>query len=142
MPVLCVLVAGAVRATLPGDAMTVSWTHSVQRTQWEEHYRLSEGGIVLEQARVQGSGAGMEAGEHAVRRDGWWTWQPQLRLYAVTLTRSSYAGDYTICSAAGCTTLAQLTGPTAEGAAVVIAPCTGEYAPALRASPDAIRPRP
>lgn len=141
MPVLCVLVAGVVRATLPGDAMTVSWTHSVQRTQWEERYRLSEGGLVLEEARVQGSGAGMEAGENAVRRDGWWTWQPQLNLPAVTLTRSSYAGDYTICSASACTTLAQLAGPTAEGAAVVIAPCPGVAAPAPRSSPEAIRRR-
>lgn len=125
MPVLCVLIAGTVRATLPGDAFSIAWTHSVQRTQWEEHYRLRDGVIVLDEARVQGSGAGMEAGDDAVRRDGWWTWHPQLRLPALNLTQSSYAGDYTICSVDGCTALARLAGPAAEGAAVVIAPCAG-----------------
>jgi len=35
-------------------------------------------GLQLLQARVKGSGAGMEPGDGAVLRHGWWEWQPQL----------------------------------------------------------------
>ncbi len=119
----CILVAGAVRAVLPGDTFTVAWTHSVQRSQWEERYRVLPEAMVLDEARVQGSGAGMEAGEHAVLRDGWWTWQPRQRLSAITLTVSSFTADYRICTAEGCTALRDLAGTTTEGEAVEIAPC-------------------
>lgn len=121
--VACILVAGAVRAVLPSDAFSVAWTHSVQRSQWEERYRVLTGGLVLEEARVEGSGAGMEAGTDAVLRDGWWTWAPRQNLRSITLTVSSYAGDYRICTAARCTALRELVGPTPEGTAVEITSC-------------------
>jgi hypothetical protein len=121
--VACILIAGAVRAVLPGDTFTVAWAHSVQRSQWEERYRVLPDALVLDEARVQGSGAGMEAGEHAVLRDGWWTWQPRQRFPSITLTVSSFTGDYRICTVARCAALRELAGTTTEGAAVEIAPC-------------------
>lgn len=123
LPAICVLVAGAVRASLPGDAFTVAWTHSVQRSQWEERYRVVPGGLLLEEARVQGSGAGMEPGPDAVRRGGWWIWAPHIRLPAVILTASHFTDDYTVCTAAGCAPLARITGAMDDGTAITIAPC-------------------
>ncbi|MEZ5450817.1 MAG: DUF1850 domain-containing protein [Thiolinea sp.] len=37
---------------------------------------MTEQGLQLLQARVKGSGAGMEPGDDAVLKDGWWVWQP------------------------------------------------------------------
>lgn len=57
---------------------TLSWTHSVQKTQWRESWAVTPAGLELREARVKGSGAGMEPGPDAVLRDGWWVWQPRL----------------------------------------------------------------
>jgi hypothetical protein len=72
---ICLVVAGVVRATLPDSGFTLAWEHSVQKTRWEERYRVDDGGLVLAEARVQGSGAGMEPPPGAVLRNGWWTWR-------------------------------------------------------------------
>jgi hypothetical protein len=119
---LCLLVAGVVRATLPAE-FTLAWEHSVQKTRWEELYRVDDGRIVLAEARIQGSGAGMEAPAGAVLRDGWWVWQPMLRLDAVRPTLSRYAGDYRLCGDGQCSELRDLAGPAPDGAAVTIEPC-------------------
>ena len=38
----------------------------------------AEAGLQIVEARVEGSGAGMEPGEGAVLRDGWWIYKPEL----------------------------------------------------------------
>lgn len=124
-PALCLLVAGALRASLPGPDLVVSWHHSVQHSVWEERYRVEGDTLVLREARVQGSGAGMEPGPGAVLRDGWWTWEPRQRMTAITLTASTFTDDYTLCAAARCAALRALIGTTREGEAVEIRPCTG-----------------
>lgn len=74
---VCILIAGTkiVLATL---SFTLSWTHSVEKVEWREAWRSSRQGFVLEEARVKGSGAGMEPGEGAALKDGWWVWRPIL----------------------------------------------------------------
>jgi hypothetical protein len=123
MTALCILVAGALRATLPAQEFTVAWTHSVQLTRWEEHYVVDGNGLRLIEAGVQGSGAGMEAGTGAVLAQGWWRWHPQLHLTELTLTSSTATRDYDICQDGRCAPLRSLAGLTAEGAAVTIRPC-------------------
>ncbi len=56
---LC-LAAGAVLVPLTTNALTLAWTHSVEKTLWEEDWRASAYGLELAQTRVRGSGAGME----------------------------------------------------------------------------------
>jgi hypothetical protein len=119
---LCVLVAGALRATLPGE-FTLGWEHSVQKTQWEERYRADGAGLHLVEARIQGSGAGMEAPPTATLRDGWWIWQPTLQLDRLRLTVSTHARDYRICVDGTCTPLSRLAGPVTDGGTVTIEPC-------------------
>ena len=121
---LCLAVAGKLLATLPVAAFTLAWTHSVQKTRWQEHYRIDGARLVLERAQVQGSGAGMEPAPDAVRRDGAWSWAPRVApLAELRLTVSSYTTDYELCSERGCSTLQSLTGPLADGAVVVASPC-------------------
>ncbi|WP_442771579.1 DUF1850 domain-containing protein [Paenirhodobacter enshiensis] len=47
------------------STFTLSWTHSVQRTEWWERWEVTEAGIRPVEARVTSSGAGMEAPEGA-----------------------------------------------------------------------------
>jgi hypothetical protein len=56
---LC-LAAGALVVALGGDEITLRWRHSVQKTLWEEVWRDTPGGLRLIEARVEGSGAGMD----------------------------------------------------------------------------------
>lgn len=56
----------------------LQWTHSVEKIEWRERWQVGPAGLRLTEASVKGSGAGMEPGDGAVFRDGWWTWQPKL----------------------------------------------------------------
>ena len=114
MSVICLLVAGAVRATLPGPDFTLAWEHSVQKTRWEETYRLIGDRLSLVEARVEGSGAGMESPPGAQLRDGRWIWQPQSTHAELRLTRSPFTRDYTLCAAGRCADLGDWVGATAE----------------------------
>ena len=68
---LC-LTAGAVVTRLAVASFTLAWTHSVEKTRWEEDWRVGARGLEIVEARVKGSGAGMEPGPDA-RFDGtWW----------------------------------------------------------------------
>ena len=74
---LCVV--GAKTLVLAASAFTLSWTHSVQKTVWEEDWRVEQGGLRIVAARVEGSGAGMEAGEGATFDGRFWRWKPTCR---------------------------------------------------------------
>jgi hypothetical protein len=123
---ICLLVAGVVRATVPAPEFSLAWSHSVQKSRWEERYRADGDTLRLVEARVEGSGAGMEPPASAVLRDGVWIWHPGSVLNELRITRSGYTRDYTLCWNGGCRDLSALAGPTDEGAVVVIRPCATE----------------
>ena len=123
MDAICLLVAGVVRATLPGPEFTLRWEHSVEKIRWEERYRLDGDALVLFEARVAGSGAGMEPPASATLRDGVWTWQPRTRFPELRLTHSGYTRDYTLCWREGCRELSALVGPAGDGDAIVVRGC-------------------
>lgn len=69
----------AAALSLAGSAFTLSWIHSVERTEWQEHWQIgADGSLLIDWARVQGSGAGMEPPADAVLREGWWWYRPRL----------------------------------------------------------------
>lgn len=72
---LCVI-AGAAVLKLAADAFTLDWTHSVEKTGWLESWRVETTALRLVEARVKGSGAGMEPGPDARLVEGWWVWRP------------------------------------------------------------------
>lgn len=100
---LC-LATPTVALTLALNGFTLSWTHSVEQTEWRERWRVDGHELVLEEARVRGSGAGMEPPEGAVLRDGWWVYQPALRVPALHLAVSGATGSgWKLCTEAdGC----------------------------------------
>lgn len=96
--------AGIAAQAEPAPHFTLAWTHSVERTEWQEDWRVQAGELVLAQARVRGSGAGMEPPDGAVLRDGWWVYGSALRVTALHLAVSgATGGGWRLCTAAdGC----------------------------------------
>ncbi|KJS14557.1 MAG: hypothetical protein VR78_10010, partial [Hoeflea sp. BRH_c9] len=76
---LCI-VAGGKAMTIATAVFSLSWSHSVEKTEWRENWRITEQGLELTEARVKGSGAGMDPGEGARLEDGWWVWTPETPL--------------------------------------------------------------
>ena len=92
-----------------GVLYTLTWTHSVEKTLWEEDWLAEGGKIRIVEARVQGSGAGMEPGEGAVLKDGFWRWQPKSApMRSLVLTLSPYVRDYRLCRSGQCQSLRDL----------------------------------
>ena len=79
MSAVCFLVAGMLRATLPVDTFTVAWQHSVEKTRWEEDWRVAGRRLVAVESRIEGSGAGMDPPPDARLVDGAWHWHPALQ---------------------------------------------------------------
>lgn len=97
---------------LPTGTITLSWTHTVEGTPWEEDYAIIRGALVVTQARVKRSGAGMEAPRGAVWGDGWWHYVPSLGpLAEVGLANSSFAPGYKVCWDGRCRPLNTMIAP-------------------------------
>lgn len=123
MTAIC-LAAGALAAALPLAQFTLAWTHSIEKIRWEEDYRVVDHHLVLEEARIRGSGAGMEPPVNARFEHGVWHYKPVLPpLERLRLTHSPYAADYELCSANGCQALATLLRGLPEFALVEVWSC-------------------
>lgn len=97
------LVAGSAIAPLMASAITLAWTHSVEKVVWEEDWRSTLAGLELVEARVRGSGAGMEPPPEATLAHGVWSWKPNLPPQAqVIMRRSGATADWRICIAGQC----------------------------------------
>lgn len=117
------LAAGALIVALPASAFTLSWTHSVERTVWRESWRVEGDRLVLDEAAIAGSGAGMEPPAGAIFRGGAWHYRPALPpLEKLRLAHSEFAGDYSLCWAETCESVSSLV-PRGGGEGVEIAAC-------------------
>ncbi|MBT0961067.1 DUF1850 domain-containing protein [Denitromonas iodatirespirans] len=100
-PQLCLSSDGLLRH-LPGTQLTVSWMHSIEKIRWEEDWQLDDGQLVLVEARVRGSGAGMEPAPGARLIDGVWHYRVPRREDRLALTHSPFTAGYTLCAAGQC----------------------------------------
>jgi hypothetical protein len=127
---LC-LAVGALTAKLAISSFTLAWTHSIEKIGWQEDYRVTAAGLVLDEARIQGSGAGMEPPAGAVLRGGWWHYRPDLPpLPRLMLARSHAVPDWRLCVAGTCRPLGAYL-PDGEGEAesetpAVLSPCAAK----------------
>ncbi len=101
MSALC-LAAGGEVVRVATVAFTLAWTHTIERTEWQEDWRVAPAALVLVEARVKGTGAGMEPPEGARFDGAWWRWSPDLSVPAVTLRRAPEAGDWRLCVDGAC----------------------------------------
>jgi hypothetical protein len=107
---LCLASAGVVK-TLSLVAFTLAWTHSVEKVEWQEDWRVTAAGLQLVEARVKGSGAGMEPPPEARLIKGWFQWQPaRAPVPEVVLGNSGAAGEWLFCSDGRCRTLSDIFG--------------------------------
>ena len=105
---LCLASAGVVKA-LSIATFTLVWTHSIEQVDWQEDWRVTPAGLELVQARVKGSGAGMEPPPEARLVDGWFTWRPaRAAMPEVALGNSGIAGEWRLCADGHCRTLSQI----------------------------------
>jgi hypothetical protein len=98
------IAAGGTTAKLAVAAFTLAWTHSVEHVRWEEDWLVAPDGLHLVEARVRGSGAGMEPGPDARLEDGWWRWHPEQPALPELLLAASGAtgGGWSLCAANAC----------------------------------------
>jgi len=97
--------------TLSLVAFTLAWTHSVEKVEWQEDWRVTPDGLQLVEARVKGSGAGMEPPTEARLINGWFQWQPaRAPMREVMLGNSGAAGEWRFCSDGRCRTLSDIFG--------------------------------
>jgi hypothetical protein len=105
---LCLASAGLVKA-LSIATFTLVWTHSIEKTDWQEDWRVTPQGLELVRARVKGSGAGMEPPAEARLVDGWFQWQPaRPAIPHVVLANSGAAGEWRLCHDGNCQTLSEI----------------------------------
>jgi len=103
---------------LTASRFTLAWTHSIEKQRWEEDYDL----VALErergfsrlwlrplEARIKGSGAGMEPPEGSRLVNGWFVYRPTTApLASLRLGRSFFTDDYSLCIDGHCTSMANV----------------------------------
>lgn len=111
MPALCILSAGET-ITLAASLFTLSWTHSIEKVRWEEDWAVSRNGLEIVEARIKGSGAGMEVPEGAALKEGWWAYKPPLPPHPELLLAASGAtpSAWTLCTPETCIELGATAG--------------------------------
>ncbi len=120
---LC-LAAGTLLTSLMAGSLTLIWQHSIEKILWEEDWRLEGQALIIQEARVRGSGAGMEPPANAQFRDGVWRYVPTLpHLPALRLTHSPYVAPYTICVKGACRRIDAWLPGLPENAVVELLPC-------------------
>ena len=121
---LCIA-AGALVATLAVESFTLAWTHSIEKIRWEEDWRIEDGRLRLDEARIRGSGAGMEPPAGAVLENGVWRYVPRLDpLPRLRLAHSIFTAGYELCVNRRCRPLAEIVG-RAENEPVELFACAG-----------------
>ena len=120
---LCLASAGVVK-TLAVAAFTLMWTHSIEKVDWQEDWRVTPRGLELVEARVKGSGAGMEPAADARLIDGWFQWRPKRApLPELALGNSGVAGEWRLCSDGQCRTLSDILGHPVGANVTVLSAC-------------------
>lgn len=131
---LCLATAGVVKSLAVASFM-LTWTHSVEKIEWQEDWRVTPQGLEVVEARVKGSGAGMEPPPDALLKDGWFRWKPQLpSLPEVALGNSGVAGEWRLCTEGTCQELSAILGRPVGVSVTTMSVCKpGQTAKALDA---------
>ncbi|MBN9083753.1 MAG: hypothetical protein BGP04_16090 [Rhizobiales bacterium 62-17] len=118
---LCI-VSGATITKVAALTFTLSWQHSVQKTEWTETWQVTPTALELVEARVEGTGAGMEPPEGSVFDGRFWRWKPTIPpLPEVRLSRSDAVPQgWRLCTADSCRPVASAVD---HADVVILKPC-------------------
>lgn len=118
---LSLLVGGAEAVVpLPDGRFTLAWSHSIEKVEWQEDWRVQSGRLRGLEARVKGSGAGMEPPPDATLAGGWYRWPMPQGVARLILARSDAVADHRLCVGGECRELSHYIGGTN---AVILEPC-------------------
>ena len=108
---ICLMAAGAT-IHLGVSALTLAWTHSVEKVRWEEDYRATSAGLVVTEDRLQGTGAGMEPPSAATFDGEWWRYRPKIGPQPQVILRRSGAtvSDWDVCIGGTCKPMSDYVG--------------------------------
>jgi hypothetical protein len=122
---LCIAAAGlAVEITVL--SFTLAWTHTVEKTEWQEDWRIEGDRLLLAEARIQASGAGMEPPAGVRLVDGFYAWRPHVPpLSEIVLRRAAEADDWRLCAGDRCATVAEWLGDDADPVRLSVTPKRG-----------------
>lgn len=119
-----ICVAAGLLVAQCGREATLSWTHSIEKIVWEEDYRRQGDFLRLSEARVRGSGAGMEPPTEAVFQGGTWHYTPEMAVFPeVRLRHSPYAAPYTLCCDGRCRPITAWLPDLPSEAVITLKPC-------------------
>jgi hypothetical protein len=110
---ICLVVAmsSTLLVALP-DRITLAWDHTVEKIRWEEDYVATRDGLLLTEARIKGTGAGMEMPPDATLANGRWHYRPNLApLPEIFIRNSELPRGYEVCREGRCSPLRALIGP-------------------------------
>jgi hypothetical protein len=118
---ICLIAAGAT-IRLGVAALTLAWTHSVEKVRWEEDYRSTPSGLVVTEDRLQGTGAGMEPPPDAKFDGRWWRYRPAIGQQPEVILRRSgmTVSDWDVCIESECKPMRDYVG---NADPVVMKPC-------------------
>jgi len=125
---LCVATAGVVKSLAVASFM-LSWTPPAENTEWQEDWRVTPQGLEIVEARVKGSGAGMEPLPDAPLIGGWFRWKPRLPLLPeVALRNSGLAGEWRLCTGGKCQDFSAILGRPIGAAVTTMSVCKPDAA--------------
>lgn len=124
-----ICLAAGLLITPLGEAITLRWTHSIEKSVWEEDYRLQGNTLIVDSARVTSTGAGMEPPEGSILKNGAWHYTPKIPpLPSLQLRHSTYVAPYIICTKARCKTVPEWLPGLPEEAILSLEPCAEKSA--------------
>lgn len=133
---LCLVTASAVVFALAGPDFTLAWTHTIEKTPWEEDWRIEGGALLLREARISATGAGMEPPPEAVLDHGRYRWRPSLPPQTqLTLARQPGIADFRLCADGQCRPLSDWLGEPDETRRVTLRPCDPDSGTPRKAAP-------
>lgn len=116
---------------VPVTQFTLAWTHSIEKIRWEEDYQVERDPrgvprLALTEARIHGSGAGMDPPPDAVFKNGWYAYVPDDQPAGpLRLTRSQYTADFDWCvPGKACAPMGEVL--PSDGDLTLLWPCEGQ----------------
>ncbi len=77
VPALLCVAVGHYAVAVYAPRFTLSWKHSMEYVEWRETWKVRTKTMQVVEARIKGTGAGMEPPRHAVLKDGWFIYTPK-----------------------------------------------------------------
>ena len=98
VPALICVAAGQFAVAMYAPRFTLSWEHAVETVEWRETWKVRTKTMLPVEARIKGSGAGMEPPRHAVPKDGWMVYAPKAEPQSqLVLSDNGFAKPVRLC---------------------------------------------